>query len=275
MTATYQYDAFGAVKTKTGSGDTAYRFTGEMNDSQVARELYYLRARYYDPALGRFLSRDSLMGSDTVPQTRNRYTYAYNNPANLVDPYGLCGIKGAGDVADCAAKIAEGFAYSINKLGKAIDLCAELGPSKCPAGLADKLEEALWETVKDAAEWLGEDYHWLTLVEVGAAAAFGAGLPMVLAENATLSELLVGTALISGGLGVGVSAYTFDVAGLKARAVKQGNMWALAEGAVTLGTAPFSFMGGETGWLIGTGGMAFDYLDEFWGDSGARSGPKE
>ena len=63
MTATYQYDAFGAVKTKTGTSDTAYRFTGELQDAQVARELYYLRARYYDPALGRFLGRDPFWAS--------------------------------------------------------------------------------------------------------------------------------------------------------------------------------------------------------------------
>jgi RHS repeat-associated protein len=58
VAATYQYDAFGAVKTTTGTADSDWRFTGELQDSQVARGLYYLRARYYDPALGRFLSRD-------------------------------------------------------------------------------------------------------------------------------------------------------------------------------------------------------------------------
>ena len=62
------------MKTKTGTSDTAYRFTGEQRDA---------------PALGRFLGRDPLMGSDTVPQTKNRYAYAYNNPTLLADPLGL------------------------------------------------------------------------------------------------------------------------------------------------------------------------------------------
>lgn len=84
MTATYQYDAFGALKTKTGAGDTAYRFTGELQDPQVARGLYYLRARYYDPALGRFLSRDPWPASAMNPQSWNRYAYVYNNPLRHV-----------------------------------------------------------------------------------------------------------------------------------------------------------------------------------------------
>ncbi|MCJ7831029.1 MAG: RHS repeat-associated core domain-containing protein, partial [Dehalococcoidia bacterium] len=71
MTATYQYDAFGAVKTKTGDGDTAYRFTGELQDAESG--MYYLRARYYDPALGRFLGRDLLWGFTAMPQSLNRY----------------------------------------------------------------------------------------------------------------------------------------------------------------------------------------------------------
>ena len=92
MTATYQYDAFGAVKTKTGTGDTAYRFTGELQDPQVARGLYYLRARYYDPALGRFLGRDPFTGFAVDVQSQNRYVYVSNNCVNLVDPSGESGI---------------------------------------------------------------------------------------------------------------------------------------------------------------------------------------
>ncbi len=47
--------------------------------------MQYLRARYYDGATGRFLARDPL-------PLLQRYPYAQNNPANYVDPYGLCGL---------------------------------------------------------------------------------------------------------------------------------------------------------------------------------------
>jgi YD repeat-containing protein len=55
VTDTYTYDAFGAVKAQTGSSANGWRFTGELQDYQVARQPLYLRARYYDPALGRFV----------------------------------------------------------------------------------------------------------------------------------------------------------------------------------------------------------------------------
>jgi hypothetical protein len=45
----------------------------------------YLRARYYDPSTGQFLSRDP-----AVATTRHPYTYVYDNPLNLTDPTGLC-----------------------------------------------------------------------------------------------------------------------------------------------------------------------------------------
>jgi len=42
--------------------------------------LYYLRARMYDPAIGRFLSQDPVLGSLSMPQTLNRYAYVGNDP---------------------------------------------------------------------------------------------------------------------------------------------------------------------------------------------------
>ena len=89
MTDTYTYDVFGALRSQVGASANPYRFTGELQDSQVARGLYYLRARYYDPALGRFLGRDPFTGFTTIPQTQNRYPYVLNNPALLIDPTGL------------------------------------------------------------------------------------------------------------------------------------------------------------------------------------------
>lgn len=50
--------------------------------------MYYLRARYYDPATGRFISRDPVKGTLTNPITQNAYVYAGNNPINITDPSG-------------------------------------------------------------------------------------------------------------------------------------------------------------------------------------------
>jgi RHS repeat-associated protein len=52
-------------------------------------DLYYMRARYYNPVAKRFISPDTLMGGITNPQSQNRYTYCKGNPANYVDPTGF------------------------------------------------------------------------------------------------------------------------------------------------------------------------------------------
>ena len=85
MTSTYTYDAFGPVRAHTGAS-TEWSYTGEQNDPNG---LEYLRARYYDPAIGRFLSRDPWPGSVFSPQSLNPYAYVLNNPCNLIDPWGL------------------------------------------------------------------------------------------------------------------------------------------------------------------------------------------
>ncbi|HLA82526.1 MAG TPA: RHS repeat-associated core domain-containing protein, partial [Thermoleophilia bacterium] len=84
--ASYAYDPFGTLKSATGSWPNDFRFTGQQLDQ--ATGLYYLRARYYDPALGRFVSRDPIPGKVTDPRTLNPYGYAYGNPARYVDPDG-------------------------------------------------------------------------------------------------------------------------------------------------------------------------------------------
>jgi RHS repeat-associated protein len=77
----YTYDAFGTPTHTSGSSTQPFQFAGQQTDADSG--LQYLRARYYDPGTGRFLSRDPL-------GIGNGYSYASNNPVNLVDPTGLC-----------------------------------------------------------------------------------------------------------------------------------------------------------------------------------------
>jgi RHS repeat-associated protein len=81
----YAYDAYGNT-TLMGTVSTNTReFTGREHDFA---NLYYYRARYYNPALGRFLSEDPLGLSGGI----NEHVYTDDNPSNLVDPLGLFGL---------------------------------------------------------------------------------------------------------------------------------------------------------------------------------------
>jgi RHS repeat-associated protein len=63
-----------------------FSFTGAPYFSEVG--LYQMGARYYNPDIGRFITRDSYRGDIYRPWTRNLYTYCNNNPVNYVDPTG-------------------------------------------------------------------------------------------------------------------------------------------------------------------------------------------
>jgi RHS repeat-associated protein len=77
------YDVFGAVTARTGSTASIGKFTGEQADDGAGDSGYYfLRARHYDPATGRFVGQDKI-------EFAQRYAYASNNPCSMVDPSGL------------------------------------------------------------------------------------------------------------------------------------------------------------------------------------------
>jgi len=79
------YEPFGSVMTSSGPGKTNYSFTGEWEDGTG---LMSLRARYYQPVYGRFLTRDSLNGSSRIPMSQNRWLYGFSNPLMYIDPTG-------------------------------------------------------------------------------------------------------------------------------------------------------------------------------------------
>lgn len=78
----YEYGPFGESLGAADAADNAYRFTAREYE---ADDLYYYRARYYDPTAGRFISEDPLgiASGDT-----NFYRYAANNPVHVTDPTG-------------------------------------------------------------------------------------------------------------------------------------------------------------------------------------------
>lgn len=79
------YDSFGKVTSESNAAvEFRFGYTGRELDAETG--LYYYRARYYNPATGRFLSEDpiSFGGGDA-----NLYRYVGNSPTNYTDPTGL------------------------------------------------------------------------------------------------------------------------------------------------------------------------------------------
>ena len=81
------YDPYGVTTQAYGASQTSYGFTGEFTDPSG---MVYLRARYYMPGDGRFITRDTWMGDYDSPLSLNRWMYVEGNPVNRVDPTGMC-----------------------------------------------------------------------------------------------------------------------------------------------------------------------------------------
>ena len=82
----YSYDEWGNILDKTETTSNPFTYGGEIFDSETG--LYYLRARYYDPQMGRFINEDSYEGQVNNPLTLNLYSYGLNNPLKYLDPSG-------------------------------------------------------------------------------------------------------------------------------------------------------------------------------------------
>jgi RHS repeat-associated protein len=104
VTKDYTFDAFGIEEEPDGTDINPFRYAGEYTDKETGN--VYLRARYYDPAIGRFMSPDSHwnqanmvygdnLSENSAPsitsilQSGNLYVYAMNNPIVWIDPLGL------------------------------------------------------------------------------------------------------------------------------------------------------------------------------------------
>ena len=83
LAQTYTFASFGKLGNSTGSLTNPFQYTARESDTETG--LYYYRARYYDPTIGRFVSEDPV----AFDGGGNFYRYVNNSPVGLADPLGL------------------------------------------------------------------------------------------------------------------------------------------------------------------------------------------
>ena len=85
----YAYSVYGELL-KGNYGEVLFLYNGQYGVQSDDSGLYYMRARYYNAAIKRFINQDTVTGSIESSQSLNRYAYVEGNPVSYLDPFGLC-----------------------------------------------------------------------------------------------------------------------------------------------------------------------------------------
>jgi RHS repeat-associated protein len=107
VVGTYSYDAWGSTTDHTGNATTNLQYDGQYIDAETGFQ--YLRARYYDPATGQFITVDPVYRA-----TLEHYNYSADNPLNLADPSGLFCIFGHDSSGRCRGHGIPDFFFGSN-----------------------------------------------------------------------------------------------------------------------------------------------------------------
>ncbi len=120
---TYAYDPYGKIMAQQETVPQPFKYAGQVGIIDEGNNLYYMRARYYDANVGRFISEDPAGFAGGL----NLYAYVGGNPILLVDPSGL-GAERAGisktqiaQFQQDAFDIVIGFALPVSKVGRLIE----------------------------------------------------------------------------------------------------------------------------------------------------------
>ena len=168
----YSYDEWGNILNSQEQISNPMKYVGEYYDDETG--LYYLRARYYDPSIGRFISKDPVIEGDvTNPLTLNIYGYCTENPIKYCDLNGLWKDEVHYDLTYRWAiyhGISEEYARSMASGSKWVDWTANASPfgnqalhfDRDPNPNVDTRQQIFNETLKWAAEYsilIEEDYN--------------------------------------------------------------------------------------------------------------------
>jgi len=121
---TYEYTPWGEIRSESETVDNPIKYAGEYYDDEL--DMIYLRARYYNPQIGRFTSLDIEEGEIASPLDMNRYVYCRNNPNKYTDPSGKSVTLTIGGITIAGAAIVKGIVYVAGAAAGLI-MAADLG----------------------------------------------------------------------------------------------------------------------------------------------------
>jgi RHS repeat-associated protein len=187
----YDYGPYGESAGR-GDGRNPMLFTGEYLDESTG--LYHLRARDYDPELGRFLQPDPLPLGPSAPYV-SAYAYAYNRPTYFVDPSGMFGL---GDITDAVGDAAGAVGDAADAVGDAA------------GDVAGDVAGAAGDAAGAVGNFVVEHRHDIVDFAVGAGAALAIGACVAsVACGVAAGAAIAGGALVAGvGLHYGADAVT-------------------------------------------------------------------
>ena len=119
--AELRYHPWGGTRFSSGTTPTARRYTGQIEDAAIG--LYFYNARYYDPALGRFIQADTIIPAPANPQSLNRYAYVLNHPLRYTDPTGHMPYPNDGGPGREVPFWSRNVATGLKVAGLAVGLC--------------------------------------------------------------------------------------------------------------------------------------------------------
>lgn len=157
------YDPYGNVYAASGLTQP-FQFQKQWQDSES--NLLYLRARYYDPSTGRFMSKDPVSPVLVQPQSMNPYQYAYNNPVNLSDPSGkFAGVDDVVYLTIGACAVGAGYVATQPSIQKAIagavsSISTLLNKSNQGSKISGEIKKAGTDVTNDPGTPPGSNWKW-------------------------------------------------------------------------------------------------------------------
>jgi RHS repeat-associated protein len=264
------YRPYGLTYSMTGS--ETFKYTGKMYDGVTG--LYYFNARWYDPSTGRFVTQDSITGTQEDPMSLDRYMYARDNPMKIVDLAGHEWWNPISDITSAASAVTS----TVTSVASAVtNEWNSLPPTEQEAIVVGVAVVATAATAGLAAPIVAPAAAGaISSIAIGAAVSSTVSLGIGIYQgNASPDRVLTSAALgtIGGGFSVAADAL---VAGMAAQAAVGAGTSLLSQqvnsvestGQLTTPSLSVALAGG----FFGASGAALDSLiGGYWGDTARTS----